>query len=176
MKQQCSKCGIEKSLEEFPRRSDRPSGRRSSCLVCGRIYRRQHYLANIPYYLAKAHLGRAVLRGRNYQRAYDYLRTHPCVDCGESDIRVLEFDHLDPALKITEVSKLLGGASWSRVLLEMEKCAVRCGNCHRRKTLRDLRSRRSKRGLEEQRGPWSLREWAIIDARAVSSVDRAPTF
>lgn len=176
MKRWCSKCGVGKPLEEFPRRADRSSGRGTICLACGRIYRRQHYLANVPYYVAKAHRGRAVLRGRNYERVFDHLRTHPCVDCGESDIRVLEFDHLDPALKTTEVSKLLGGASWSRVLLEMEKCAVRCGNCHRRKTLRDLRSRRSKRVTREQPGPWSLRDWAIIDLRAVSSVDRAAAF
>ncbi len=100
---------------------------------------------------------------------------HPCVDCGESDIRVLQFDHTDPAAKITEVSQLLRNASWPRVLMEIEKCEVRCGNCHRRKTLRD-RSNGKGHLVSEQKGSWSMAPWEIITAWAVSSVDRAAAF
>lgn len=69
----------------------------------------------------------------NRQRMWNYLRSHPCVDCGELDPMVLQFDHLRD--KTMAVSKLLGdGYSWTRILQEIKKCVVRCANCHFRKT------------------------------------------
>ena len=62
-----------------------------------------------------------------------YLRQHPCIDCGESDVVVLEFDHR--GRKVADVSTYAnGGRSWTRILAEIQKCDVRCANCHRRVT------------------------------------------
>ncbi len=67
-----------------------------------------------------------------------YLLDHPCVDCGEADVRVLDFDHIIGE-KTAHVSSLVGrGASWQRIEKEMAKCVVRCANCHRRKTAIDF--------------------------------------
>ncbi len=64
-----------------------------------------------------------------------FLAEHTCVDCGEADVRCLDFDHRDSATKSAEVSVLLGqGHAWSRIRAEMAKCDVRCANCHRRVT------------------------------------------
>lgn len=64
-----------------------------------------------------------------------YFATHPCIDCGESDVRCLEFDHRDGASKISEVTVLIRrNGSRQRILEEIEKCDVRCANCHRRVT------------------------------------------
>jgi 5-methylcytosine-specific restriction endonuclease McrA len=63
-----------------------------------------------------------------------YLREHPCTDCGEWDIVVLEFDHLRD--KTANVSRLVHIAPWPRVLEEIAKCEVACANCHRRRTAR----------------------------------------
>jgi len=160
----CSKCGVEKSAEEFPRRADRPSGRGTVCLACGRIYRRAHYLQNIAYYIQKAHRGRREHRQRNYERLIEYLRTHPCVDCGETDVRVLQFDHLDPSQKTANVSYLVLGSTWRKAIAEIEKCVVRCGNCHRRKTILDLRARRDDGSVREESGSWLGALCEIMDA------------
>lgn len=79
----------------------------------------------------------AVNRRRKLERqeyVKDYLSNNPCVDCGEDDFRVLEFDHRDPADKDVRVSVLVGGYSMKRLIAEIEKCDVRCCNCHRIKT------------------------------------------
>lgn len=65
-------------------------------------------------------------------RLWEYLESHPCVDCGESDPVVLEFDHVRG--EKTRPVSILVKWSWGRVVEEIEKCAVRCANCHRRVT------------------------------------------
>ena len=67
-----------------------------------------------------------------FQYLVAYLRAHPCVDCGEEDPIVLEFDHLRD--KKFGISKGLQDRSWQSVLDEIAKCEVVCANCHRRRT------------------------------------------
>jgi hypothetical protein len=65
----------------------------------------------------------------------DYLIEHPCVDCGEADIRVLDFDHRRDAAKSADVMRLVrDGHSVPRIMTEVAKCEVRCRNCHARIT------------------------------------------
>jgi len=49
---------------------------------------------------------------------------------------VLEFDHVR-GVKIWEISRMRVRASERALLSEIEKCDVRCANCHRRKTYRE---------------------------------------
>lgn len=75
------------------------------------------------------------LRNRNI--VVNYLKKHPCVDCGNTDIRVLQFDHVI-GKKIDSVSVGVKD-SWSveKLLKEINKCEVRCANCH--KIITDIR-------------------------------------
>src|SRR5437660_10224994 len=129
----CTKCGELKPLEAFPPVRRGEPKLESGCRDCfaeanARNYRKNHERE-------KTRLIRQVAERRAEVRTkiIEYLREHPCVDCGESDIVVLEFDHV--ADKVADVSVYAGGGrSWARVKAEIDKCEVRCANCHRRKT------------------------------------------
>ena len=69
---------------------------------------------------------------------WDYLLNHSCIDCGEDDPIVLEFDHINPDDKSSSVAALISRYSLNRLIAEIEKCEVRCANCHRRKTAAQL--------------------------------------
>ena len=86
---------------------------------------------------------RAVIdRRRNRGFVVEYLSTHACVDCGESDPIVLEFDHRELGAKLNAVSRLVHMSTLNAVRAEIEKCDVRCGNCHRIRTTSQFRSYR----------------------------------
>ena len=68
-------------------------------------------------------------------KLFEYISKKKCVDCGEKDPIVLEFDHTNRSKKFKQVSQMLSGHySWESVLTEIGKCDIRCANCHRRKT------------------------------------------
>jgi hypothetical protein len=131
----CTGCLIEKPINSFSFKNRAKGTRQSKCNACSRILIKSHYQNNREYYLSKA-------KKRNEQMKYvirmfmwNYLSVHPCVDCGESDPIVLEFDHISD--KIGAVSELFHKASLNVVKNEISKCEVRCANCHRRKTARE---------------------------------------
>ena len=71
----------------------------------------------------------------------EYLETHPCVDCGESDPVVLEFDHVRGE-KVMDIAGMKArAASLFTIDNEIAKCDVRCANCHRRKTAQEILAR-----------------------------------
>jgi hypothetical protein len=73
------------------------------------------------------------LVARNQRTVVEHLLTHPCVECGEDDIVVLEFDHVKGE-KIGNVSALIRSAETPKLRAEIAKCEVVCANCHRRRT------------------------------------------
>jgi hypothetical protein len=70
---------------------------------------------------------------RNIAHVHAILRQSACVDCGERDQVVLEFDHVGP--KRNSVTRLAWwGSSLATIDAEISQCEVRCANCHRRAT------------------------------------------
>jgi len=131
----CARCHAEKLIDAFPIKNKSRGTRRAYCLPCCREYGKEHYRRNRPAYLWRTRTRNAIDRPKNRNFIYDYLRSHPCVDCGVNDPVVLEFDHRDPALKTNDVGRLIHAAPRSSLIAEIAKCDVRCGNCHRRRTL-----------------------------------------
>ena len=100
------------------------------------MYVRSHYERNKKYYLLKAKLRNQVKKKEIKAYIWIYLNSNPCVDCGEKDPIVLEFDHLSD--KIENISAMYRNYTLPKVKIEIGKCQVRCANCHRRKTAKEL--------------------------------------
>ena len=134
----CSRCGELKSLTEFTFKN-RATGRlHSFCRACHKVWNRAHYERNRAKYIASAQRNNAIYIAENLRRLLEFLIDHPCVDCGETDPLVLDFDHRDPSKKRMAVSSLLRYASWSALEAEIAKCDIRCANDHRRRTARQF--------------------------------------
>lgn len=128
----CSGCLIPKEEEEFNLKYKKTGKRQVRCRECTRKQVKSHYKNNRQYYLDKTHKRNKEVRSRNREFIFHYLLRHPCVDCGEDDIIVLQFDHQRD--KKFSVVTLMGFGSIEQLLKEIEKCQVRCANCHVRRT------------------------------------------
>lgn len=112
--------------------------RQRQCMVCRNQKEKILYDTNPEIKARKLKQHRAYQQTSRIiiqQRIVDYLEEHPCIDCGEDDIRVLEFDHTDPEQKSISIGHAVRGG-WGIAAFEREiaKCVVRCANCHRIKT------------------------------------------
>lgn len=64
-------------------------------------------------------------------RAIEY-KGGSCVCCGyDQHPGVLDFHHLDPALKEFSISGKGMTRSWGAIQKELDKCILVCANCHR---------------------------------------------
>ncbi len=130
----CGRCKRKKPAEEFAWRRKAKGQRDNYCRPCRAAYKQEHYAANRRRYIEQASVRRTASVLARTEFLVAFLREHPCVDCGEGDPVVLEFDHLGE--KEFSISKGLRSRNWQSVLDEMAKCEVVCANCHRRRTAR----------------------------------------
>ena len=125
----CIKCNKVKQEEDFRFKDSSTGLRAGSCKDCKKEYDKQWYKSSEKrrkYVKDK----RTFIKLRNRQFVASYLAEHPCVDCGFSDIRALDFDHLsDKMFNISHMN--IKGFSLENIKAEISKCEVRCANCHR---------------------------------------------
>lgn len=129
----CPRCKKEFTIEEYGvRKKEGKIVPQVYCPRCTKAYRREHYQENKEPYKQRAIKTRPlrIKKARNF--IINYLLNHPCVDCGNSDIRVLQFDHVQGD-KHYNVGNCLEHST-EGIQREIDKCEVRCGNCHKIKT------------------------------------------
>jgi hypothetical protein len=132
----CTKCKFEKQLNDFNKNKTRKDGLNNICRVCSNERSKKYYTENTDEHRCNIKIRNKKTIFENRKRMFQYYSNHPCVDCNESDPMVLECDHRGD--KLFEISKLVsGGYSWLTIEKEIDKCDVRCANCHRRKTAID---------------------------------------
>jgi hypothetical protein len=149
MVKKCSKCNEEKDLNEFslvfPKKED---GRiRPDCKACVKLRAAIRYKSwskdERKVKAQKDHNRAAVVNAKKYVK--DYLLLHSCVDCGESDVDVLDFDHVR-GIKDQEVSAMANrGYLITSIDTEIIKCDIRCSNCHRKRHAKERREKREAR-------------------------------
>jgi hypothetical protein len=132
----CPGCKELKPLEEYNINRSNKDGRADYCVPCNRQISRDRYEKRREHYKADASRRKKLAIEGNSRRVWEYLCAHPCVDCGEKDPVVLEFDHRGD--KVMAISVMIArGVGWMKISAEIAKCDVRCANCHRRKTAAD---------------------------------------
>lgn len=136
----CSRCSRQRPESSFNRFG---SDRQWWCRDCFKAYyaeRRAHHRRR-----NNALKTQRVLEAQSLVLAF--VRAHPCLDCGETDPVVLEFDHVGP--KRAEISTLVRRGVLETVLVEeMTRCEIVCASCHRRRTAKRQGWQRGDRNRE----------------------------
>lgn len=128
----CGRCKEVKPIDAFRPRPDRPGQRDTFCPACRSAYGKEHYAKHRQRYIDQAAVVTARKRRERTEWLFSYFAEHPCVDCGEDDPVVLEFDHLGD--KRFDVGTGIADRPWQTLLDEIARCEVVCANCHRRRT------------------------------------------
>lgn len=134
----CTKCGIAKEETDFYVK-DKSGRRHAQCKACYKVHRTTYYKAHYAKY-GDHYRERARKRHHELRQAFrkfmlDYMADKSCVICGETDMRVLEFDHIDPSQKSFGISQgIRYGFRLEQIMLELKKCRILCSNCHKRHT------------------------------------------
>lgn len=124
------------------------SGTRFRCKTCNKEQQQKWYQDNKKLQCQKVTNYKKKNKEENRNFVFEYLQNNPCRMCGESDILVLEFDHLGN--KKNNISEMIsGGHSLEALKKEVDKCQVLCANCHRRKTAIDQNTYRNKKLLPD---------------------------
>jgi hypothetical protein len=110
-------------------------------LVCANCHRRRTALRARSWRIGpdwRAAGESRVLRRRNLLFIVDYLEGAACVDCGERDPVLLDFDHVG-AKRDAVVQLAYQEHSIASIEREIAECQIRCANCHRRTTIEQQR-------------------------------------
>ena len=145
----CPRCRRLRPSDAFAWRSRATGARQPWCRDCHNAHKRAFYELNREQEIARARRRQEIIVAENRPRLRTYLEQHTCVDCGEGDVDVLDFDHLRD--KRNDVTTMLwSGLLWSTIEAEIAKCEVRCANCHRRRTAKQRGYDERKRGVGEE--------------------------
>jgi len=140
----CSVCHERKPLVSFSIRSTNKDRHTSYCRACISVAHKRRYAERSQQVKERLRAFNKKLKDDKAEKVFNYLMEHPCVDCDEADPVVLEFDHRDAAIKRWAIAQMIERRfAWEEIMIEIAKCDVRCANCHRRKTSRELGHRRS---------------------------------
>ena len=109
----CTKCGKEKSIEDFHWRNKEKGTRRSECKECHNNHMKKDYIKKKDFVNVAKECG--------------------CQKCGYNKcLDALEFHHINPAEKDYAIAQMTHDhRTQEQIENELKKCIVLCANCHR---------------------------------------------
>jgi hypothetical protein len=99
----CTTCRVEKPLEEFPWKNSKKGKRHGVCKSCTAVRSNKWYYANKEHHVRNVMDHKLISRQKLKDYVSDYLSTNPCVVCGETDLVVLEFDHIAARMIVSPI-------------------------------------------------------------------------
>lgn len=110
-KKYCYKCNKTKEINLFSKNQSQKDGLSCECKKCRASFDKKR---------------RTAMR----QFIFDiYKNCGGCVDCGESNIATLQFDHVK-GKKTENISFLIKNSTLNKIKKEISKCEIVCANCH----------------------------------------------
>tara|TARA_S200002703_G_C3628988_1_gene193176 strand:+ start:189 stop:533 length:345 start_codon:yes stop_codon:yes gene_type:complete len=94
----------------------------------------KHYRENKEKIISRSAARNKRQRKKNKEFVGRIKRISSCVDCGESNPVVLDFDHVRGEKRLAIADMISNYYSIETIKKEIRKCQIRCSNCHRKKT------------------------------------------
>ncbi|HUH98789.1 MAG TPA: hypothetical protein VLZ89_15600 [Anaerolineales bacterium] len=132
----CIRCTQWKDESEFNIRNTEKGYLQSVCKSCQQEQGKARYIGDPETVKEINRSARQKGKDRAKQFIYEYLLNQVCADCGESDNRVLTFDHVRGIKKYNIADMIQQGLSNETIRIEMQKTEVVCFNCHMRREQR----------------------------------------
>jgi uncharacterized coiled-coil DUF342 family protein len=128
----CRVCRIVKDDQEFAKKKTRKDGsilRNTICKLCQKVVSKNHYTENKIDYIERNRIKKKKLI--NFINEYKSQRNcERCGFLGKDNPSSLDFHHIKKEDKKCNVSQLFT-YSEKKILQEIAKCKLLCGNCHR---------------------------------------------
>jgi hypothetical protein len=134
---QCFRCRRFKDRSEFHKFARNLDGLQPYCRDCKREIDNEHYRTH-PRRNYERNKAKALA---NRRWLYEYLKTKQCEweGCAVNDPDMLVLDHLNPAEKRREVSRMAHQTySLKTIEEEVKKCRVLCANHHQKHTIQQF--------------------------------------
>lgn len=119
----------------------------AQCKSCRRSSRKAWYNKHRSTHIDIVRRRKQLRKQELQELVWNHLSNNPCVDCGEKDPVVLEFDHTSGRKRFNISHAIHDGRAINSVQDEIRKCEVRCANCHRRITARRSNTSKHRRSI-----------------------------
>lgn len=156
----CTKCGLEKPIEEFVTKTKSKDGHGSVCKDCHKQQCLDYYYKNKQ--VIRNNANKYLNKIKDY---IDEYKSCGCIMCGEKDPACLDLHHLEN--KDFTISHEMRNKSFDAIKVEVNKCVVLCSNCHRKVHRYNLNIDKNDRNMELKFK--RLSEDAILPIRANKS-------